>query len=144
MISTTVYQAASNSFKSELLRAIHDFSAGTGDTFKIALYTANAALVTSATVYTPVNEVVGAGYVAGGIVLSPTVSEVDGVGIVDFADANFGTVTLNYRFALIYNATKANRAIAVFDFGATFSVTNGNLTLQMPPPTPTTAAVRIV
>jgi hypothetical protein len=37
---------------------------------------------------------------------------------VDFADVTISTVTLTYRKALIYNSTKANRAVAVFDFGS--------------------------
>jgi len=110
----------------------------------MALYLVSASLGANTTTYTTQHETSGPGYVAGGIVLAPTVSEVEGVGIVDFADANFGTVSLNYRYAMIYNATKANRAIAVFDFGGTFTVDEGNLTLQMPPPTPTNAAIRIV
>ena len=133
-----------NSFKVELLRAVHDFTASTGDTFKMALYTDAATLSASTTEYTTVEEVSGAGYVAGGVALAsvtPTLSA--GVGVADFADAAFGTVTLTYRSALIYNSSKANRAVAFFDFGSSRTVSGGDLTIAMPVPNATNAIIRV-
>lgn len=133
-----------NSFKVELLQAVHDFTATTGDTFKMALYAPTASLSASTTVYTTSDEVVGAGYSAGGIALtSVTPTLVGGVGVGDFADANFGVVTLTYRYALIYNSTKANRAVAYFDVGSSRTLSGGNLTIQMPVPNATNAIIRV-
>jgi hypothetical protein len=50
------------SFKSELLQAVHNFTNGTGDTFKLALYTNSASFTAATTAYTATNEVVGTGY----------------------------------------------------------------------------------
>lgn len=133
-----------NSFKVELLQAVHDFTATTGDTFKMALYASTASLSAVTTVYTTTDEVVGAGYTAGGIALtSVTPTLVGGVGIADFADANFGVVTLTYRYALIYNSSKANRAVAYFDLGSDRTLSGGNLTIQMPVPNATNAIIRV-
>lgn len=137
-------QYACDSFRVELLQAVHDFTATTGDTFKMALYGVTATLSTATTVYTTVGETSGAGYVAGGVALTNvTPVDVSGVAVADFNDANFGTVTLSYRYALIYNSSKANRAVAVVDFGSERTVSGGNLTIAMPPPTPTNAIIRV-
>lgn len=137
-------QAACNSYKVELLQALHNFSAGTGDTFKMALYSAASTLSVATTVYTTAQEVVGTGYTAGGIALTNiTPVLVGNTAVVDFPDANFGTVSLTYRFALIYNSSKANRAVAVIDFGSSRTVSNGNLTIVMPVPSATNAIIRV-
>lgn len=137
-------QYACDSFKVELLQAVHDFTATTGDTFKMALYGTSAVLSSATTAYTTVGETAGPGYVAGGVALtSVTPVLTDGVAIADFANAAFGTVTLSYRFALIYNSSKANRAVAYIDFGSERTVSGGDLTIAMPPPTPTNAIIRV-
>ena len=136
-------QVSCNSFKVELFKAIHDFTASTGDTFKIALYTAAATVGASTTAYTTTNEAIGAGYTAGGAVLtSVTPSLVGDFVVMDFADVTINSVTLTYRKALIYNSTKANRAVSVFDFGSNRVISGGDLLLQMPLPNPTTAILR--
>ena len=66
----TISQAMPTSFKQELLTATHNFTASTGDVFKIALYTSSATLGASTTVYSTTNEVTGTGYTAGGNTLS--------------------------------------------------------------------------
>lgn len=137
-------QTACNSFKVELLQALHNFTAGTGDTFKMALYTEDATLSANTTAYTTAQEVVGTGYTAGGIALTSVTPVLDsGVGVGDFADADFGTASLTYRFALIYNSSKANRAVAVIDFGSSRTVSSGNLTVAMPVPNATNAIIRV-
>jgi hypothetical protein len=133
-----------NSFRVELLRAVHDFTAGTGDTFKLALYTSSLIFNASITNYTAVGESSGVGYTAGGVTLTSVTPVLDGsTAVVDFSDANFGTVLISYRYALLYNSTKANRAVAVFDFGATRVISGGDLIITMPPATATNAIVRV-
>lgn len=133
-----------NSFKVELLQAVHDFTVTTGDTFKMALYASTANLSAATTVYTTSDEVVGAGYTAGGIALTSVTPTLNGgVAVGDFADANFGVVTLTYRYALIYNSSKANRAVAYFDLGSDRTLSGGNLTIQMPVPNATNAIIRV-
>lgn len=136
-------QVVCNSFKVELFRAIHDFTASTGDTFKVALYTSASTIGAATTVYTATNEAVGTGYTAGGAVLTSVTPTLNGItAIVDFADVTISTVTLTYRKALIYNSTKANRAVAVFDFGSDRVISGGNLIIQMPLPDPSSAILR--
>jgi hypothetical protein len=136
-------QVVCNSFKVELFRAIHDFTASTGDTFKVALYTSASTIGAATTVYTATNEAVGTGYTAGGAALTSVTPTLNGnTCVVDFADVTISTVTLTYRKALIYNSTKANRAVAVFDFGSDRVISGGNLILQMPLPDPSSAILR--
>lgn len=129
------------SFKEEILKAIHDF---TSDTFKIALYTNSASLGASTTAYTTSNETSGTGYSAGGATLttvSPTNS--GGVAYVDFNDVSFTSSSITARGALIYNSSKANRAVAVYDFGADQSSSNSTFTIQFPAALSSSAILRI-
>ena len=136
-------QVICNSFKVEVFRAIHDFTTGTGDTFKIALYTSASTIGASTTVYSTTNEAVGTGYTAGGANLtSVTPTLIGNTMVIDFADVTISTVTLTYRRALIYNSTKANRAVAVFDFGSDRVISGGNLIIQMPVPDASSAILR--
>jgi hypothetical protein len=136
-------QVICNSFKVEVFRAIHDFTTGTGDTFKIALYTTASTIGASTTVYSTTNEAVGTGYTAGGANLtSVTPTLIGNTMVIDFADVTISTVTLTYRRALIYNSTKANRAVAVFDFGSDRVISGGNLIIQMPIPDASSAILR--
>lgn len=138
-------QVVCNSFKVELFRAIHDFNQGTGDTFKIALYTSLANINENTTTYTPTNEAFGSGYTAGGVTLvSVTPTLVGNTAVVDFNDVTISTATVSYRKALLYNSTKANRAVAVFDFGADRVISGGSLIITMPTPNATNAILRAV
>jgi hypothetical protein len=134
-----IAQTLTTSFKEQLLLAVHDFST---DTFEIALYTASADLGASTTVYTATGEVTGAGYVAGGIALTGTTVTVSGTtAFVDFDSAVF-SAAVTARGALIYNASKSNKAVAVLDFGADKTSTT-TLTVTMPANTSTSALIRL-
>ena len=62
-----ITQAVCTSFKQELLQGTHDFTATTGDTFKIALYTSSASLDATTTAFSTTNEVSNSGtYTSGG------------------------------------------------------------------------------
>ena len=52
-----ISQAVCTSFKQELLVGTHNFTASSGDTFKIALYTSSASLGASTTAFSTSNEV---------------------------------------------------------------------------------------
>jgi hypothetical protein len=135
----SIVQTQTTSFKAELYQGIH---ALTTDVIKIALYTANANLNADTTVYSASNEVSGGNYVAGGATLTPiTVSSStsDATAYVGFPNYSW-TGTITARCALIYNSSKANRAIAVLDFGS--DKTSSNFTITMPANTSTTALIR--
>jgi len=136
--SMSIVQTQTTSFKAELYQAVHDLLT---DTLKIALYTANADLNADTTVYSTTNEVVSSGYTAGGATLTGVTLGTSGyVAYVNFNNVSW-TTSVTARCALIYNASKSNKAIAVLDFGADkTSVTTFLIT--MPQNSPTTALIR--
>lgn len=133
------------SFKVELLKGVHNFSASGGDVFKIALYTSSATLDATTTAYSATNEVSGTGYTAGGNTLTniePTSSGT--TAYLDFADTTWSTATITARGALIYNSSAAgNPAVAVLDFGADKTSTAGDFTVVFPTADASNAIVRI-
>jgi hypothetical protein len=141
-----ITQAICNSFKKELLEGDHDFDSG-ADVFKLALYTSAATLNSATTVFTTSDEVANTGqYVTGGgTLVNSGTSIVGGVAFCDFADLSFTGVTLTARGALIYNtsATVANAAVAVLDFTADKTATDGTFTIIFPADTSAAAILRI-
>lgn len=136
-----ITQALCSSFKSELLGGIHDLDT---DTIKLALFTSAATLSAATTTYSTTNEVVGSGYIAGGNTLTSPVISLDGTtAIVDFADTTWAAATITARGAVIYNSSKANRAIAVLDFGSDKTSTSGDFTVSFPAAAAATAIIRI-
>jgi hypothetical protein len=139
-----ITSAVCNSFKQEILVGTHDFTAGTGDTFKVALYLSTANLDAATTIYTVTGETSGAGYSAGGEVLTSVTPALDGNSAVcDFGDIAFNNATITARGCLIYNSTKANRAVCVVNFGSDQISTGGNFTLVFPDPTSSQAIIRL-
>jgi hypothetical protein len=136
---SSIVQTQTTSFKTELYQAIHDLST---DTLKIALFTANADLNAATTAYSADNEVAGSGYSAGGITLTGVTINSDGyTAYVNFDNAAFGA-SVTARCALIYNSSKADRSIAVLDFGS--DKTSISFTVVMPANTATAALIRSV
>jgi len=132
-----IVQTQTTSFKKELYQAVHNLST---DTLKIALYTASADLNADTTVYSTDNEVSGTGYTAGGITLTGvTISTSDYTAYVNFNTATFNA-SVTARCALIYNASKSNKSIAVLDFGS--DKTSTNFTITMPANTASAALIR--
>ena len=134
------------SFKTELLRAVHNFTASSGNTFKLALYTNSASFTAATTAYTATNEVPNSGsYSAGGgTLVSVTPTSSGTTAFCDFADLDFTSATITARGALIYNSSAAgNPTVAVLDFGADKTSTNGTFTIQFPAADATNAIVRI-
>jgi hypothetical protein len=140
-----ITQAVCNTFKSEILGAVHDFDSGSGQVFKLALYSSAATLDANTTVYSSSDEVGNTGqYSAGGGVLASQQVSLDGsVAIVDFADLSFTGVTLTARGALIYNTSASNKSVCVLDFGSDKTATSGTFTIQFPAFTSAAAILRI-
>lgn len=136
----SIVQGQTTSFKVELYEGIHNLLT---DTLKIALYTANANLNQSTTVYSATNEVSGTGYTLGGKTLTGvTVSSSGTTAYVDFDDVIWNPASFTARCALIYNSTKADRSIAVLDFGSDKTTTT-KFTITMPTNSPTNALIRM-
>ena len=132
-------------FPVELLSGTHQFQTG-GNSFKLALYTANpytnTAGAQAATAYTTNVEVSSGGgsqYTATGNVLtSQAVSNVANVATVDFADSVWGTpsaATFTAAYGAIYNDTNSDKLVVVLDFGGSKTCSNGTFTVTFPSPT---------
>ena len=133
-----IVQTQTTSFKAEVYQAVHNLLT---DTIYIALYTADANLDADTTVYTTLSEVVASGYTAGGEVMTGVALNTSGYTVyVNWANVSW-TSSLTARCALIYNASKSNKSIAVLDFGSDKTST-GTFTITMPANTATSALIR--
>ena len=140
----SITQAMCTSFKTQLLTGTHDFTNGTGDTFKIALFTSAATLGAATTAYSTSNEASGTGYTAGGNTLTNVTPTSSGTtAFTDFADTTWSTASITARGALIYNSTEADAAVVVLDFGADKTSTAGDFTIQFPTADASNAIIRI-
>lgn len=134
------------SFKKELLQGVHNFTASTGNTFKLALYTNSASFTAATTAYTSSNEVGASGsYAAGGGALTNVTPTTSGTtALTDFADITFTSATITARGALIYNDSAAgDPAVVVLDFGSDKTSTAGDFTIVFPAAAASTAIIRI-
>ena len=133
-------QTMTTSFKVELPKAVHNLLS---NTIQMALYTSEATLDANTTVYTTDNEVVAAGYTAGGVVLTGvTINSATNVAYISFDNPVFNAA-LTARGALIYNVTAGGKSIAVLDFGAD-KISNATFTVTLPANTSNSAVLRIV
>jgi len=142
------------SFKVEILRAVHNFTASTGNTFKIALGKATAsvtgtygAATTSYTDLTGNSDQLpnGSGYTTGGNTLTSVTPVADGTtAVCDFADTTWTSATFTTSGAIIYNdSATGDPACAVLSFGGDQQVSSGDFTIQFPSATASTAIIRI-
>jgi hypothetical protein len=134
------------SFKVELLKGVHDFTNGTGDSFKLALYDNSASFTAATTAYTSSNEVSASGsYVAGGGTLTNVTPTSSGTtAFTDFADLTFTSATITAYGALIYNDTEAgDPAVVVLDFGGAKTSTAGDFQIVFPTADASNAIIRI-
>tara|TARA_R110001632_G_scaffold101855_3_gene209801 strand:+ start:480 stop:929 length:450 start_codon:yes stop_codon:yes gene_type:complete len=138
------------SFKQELLTATHNFTNGTGDTFKLALYDNSAAFTAATTDYTATNEVGNSGtYTAGGGSLTNVTPTSSGTtALTDFSDLTFTSATITARGALIYNTTAGagtgtTNSVVVLDFGSDKSSTAGDFQIVFPTADASNAIIRI-
>jgi hypothetical protein len=145
-------QAMCTSFMEELLEGVHNFTTGTGDSFKAALYLSSATLNASTTVYSATGEVSGSGYTAGGVAVtngtSPLSSNTSATAGTAYwtpsASITYTSVTLTTAFnaLLLYNTSKTNKAVSVHTFGDQ-TITAGTFTLTMPTNNTATALLRL-
>ena len=134
------------SFKQEILQGVHDFTASTGSTFKLALYDNSASFTAATTAYTATNEVANSGsYAAGGGTLTNVTPTTSGTtAFTDFDDITFTSATITARGALIYNDTAAgDPTVVVLDFGADKTSTAGDFQIVFPTADASTAILRI-
>tara|TARA_R100001015_G_C4579269_1_gene136045 strand:+ start:91 stop:561 length:471 start_codon:yes stop_codon:yes gene_type:complete len=153
-----ISQAVCTSFKQELLQGIHNFtngsgggtttSTGSGNAFKLALYTSSASLDAATTAFTASNEASGTGYSSGGGALTNVTPTTSGTtALTDFADLTFSSSSITARGAMIYNSStaagSANRAVLILDFGSDKTSQSGDFTIQFPTADASNAIIRI-
>jgi hypothetical protein len=147
--------AMANSYKQELLgMALHT----SADVFKIALIkvghtgTYSAATANAGTPGTGApttgnlgtDEVTGTGYTAGGTTLSGLSATLQGTtGVLDFASATWPSASISAVGAVVYNSSKANRVLGVFDFGGTVTSTGATFTAAAPAVGAATSLLRV-
>jgi len=145
-----ISQAMCTSFKVELLKGVHDFTNGTGDTFKLALFRAQASIVgtfgAGTTNYSDMgaDEASGTNYSAGGSALTNVTPTASGTtAITDFNDLTFSNVTITTSGCLIYNDTEGDKSVGVFSFGGDKTATAGDLTIIFPTADASNAVIRL-
>jgi hypothetical protein len=135
------------SFKKEILEGVHEST----DTYKIALIKGGAAGSYGAgtTNYSNLTDnsdevASGSGYTTGGATLSGfSTGTDDTTAYLDFtSDPSWAAATFSTIGAIIYNSSQSNKAVAVLDFGGTFSPSNGSFTITFPAPG-ATALIRL-
>ena len=143
----SISSAVCNSFKQEILVGTHNFTASSGNAFKLALYTSSASLGAGTTAYSTSNEISnasGSAYTAGGKALTSVTPVLDGsTAVCDFADISFTSASFTANGCLIYNDTQSDKAVCVVAFGGDKTVSSGTFTIQFPAAAASTAIVRI-
>ena len=142
-----ITSAICTSFKQEILVGTHNFTATSGDTFKIALFTSDATLGASTTAYSTSNEITnssGTAYTAGGATLTSVTPTTSGTtAICDFSDVSYTSASFTANGALIYNDDQSDKAVAVIAFGGDKTVSSGTFTIQFPTADASNAIIRI-
>ena len=146
-----ITQAVCNSFKVEILKGLHNFTATTGNTFKLALFDSEASLNASTTAYaTSADEVGDSGTYSegGGQLTSVTPVLSSSTAVCDFDDISFTSATISAQAAVIYNSSTVsglttNASVAILDFGGVKSSTSGTFTITFPAAEATAAILRI-
>ena len=144
----SIIQGATTGLKHLVLTGQLNFSAA--QTYKIALYTDAADLSPGNTnvAYSTTNEVVGAGYTAGGndlVVADPGFSFEPVVGYVSFGNTSWPSSTFTARGAVIYRNTGGDGqkyTVAILDFGGDKTVNNETLNIEFPGNNATEALIR--
>ena len=131
-------------FRGELFTGTHNFASG-GDSFKLALYTANP-YTTASTAYSATSEVSASGgsnYVATGNALTGNaVVYSTAVASCDFADTEWTSATFTAAFGAIYNDDQSDKLCVVLDFSGDKTATNGTFKITFPrPSTPADAII---
>ena len=137
-----------NSFKVEILTGVHNFTASTGDTFNLALYTSSATLDKDTTAYDSTNEITntsGSAYSAKGQALtSVTPALSTDTACCDFANISWTSASFTANGCLIFNDSAAgDPAVCAIAFGGDKTVTSGTFTIEFPAADASNAILRI-
>ncbi len=143
--------AMCTSFKVELMTGTHNFTASTGNTFKMALIkngmagTYGAATTNYSNVTGSSDETSGTGYSAGGVTLTNVTPTSSGTTAYTTFSPNpsWSSASFSCAGCIIYNSSASNKAVSVHDFGGTQTVSAGTFTVVMPTADASNAILRI-
>ena len=143
-----ITSAVCNSFKVEVLKGEHNFTASSGNTFNLALYTSSATLNKSTTAYSSSNEISntsGSAYSAKGKALtSVTPALSTDTAVCDFADVSWTSASFTANGCLIFNDShSSDAAVCAIAFGGDKTVSSGTFTIQFPTADASNAILRI-
>ena len=143
-----ITSAICNSFKTEILTAVHNFTASTGNTFNLALYTGSPTLSKSTTAYSATNEITntsGTAYTAKGNALTSVTPVLSSdTAVCDFADTSWTSASFTANGCLIFNdSATGDPACCAIAFGGDKTVSSGTFTIQFPTADSSDAIIRI-
>ena len=143
-----ITSAVCNSFKQEILEAEHNFTASSGNTFNLALYTSSATINKSTTAYSATNEISntsGSAYSAKGNALTSVTPVLDSdTAVCDFANTSWTSASFTANGCLIFNDSHASdAAVCTIAFGGDKTVTSGTFTIEFPAAAASTAIIQI-
>ena len=143
-----ITSAVCNSFKTEILTAVHNFTASTGNTFNLALYTSSATINKSTTAYSATNEISntsGSAYSAKGNALTSVTPVLDSdTAVCDFSNSSWTSASFTANGCLIFNdSASGDPAVCTIAFGGDKTVTSGTFTIEFPAAAASTAIIQI-
>ena len=143
-----ITSAVCNTFKTEVLTAVHNFTASSGNTFNLALYTSSASLGASTTAYSSSNEITntsGSAYSAKGKALTSVTPVLDSsTAVCDFSDISWTSASFTANGCLIFNdSASGDEAVCAIAFGGDKTVSSGTFTIQFPAADASNAILRI-
>jgi hypothetical protein len=149
-MAITIATAMPTSFKVELLKGLHNFTAGS-TRFKMALFTAIASGSGTYGAATTNYSQMGAdelatatGYSRPGQLLTSVTPTADGTtAILDFTNETWTSSTFTTCGGLIYDTGDSDSACAVLSFGGDQTVSSGDFQIQFPAAAASTAIIRI-
>ena len=143
-----ITSAICNSFKTEVLTAVHNFTASSGNTFNLALYTSSATINKSTTAYSSTNEISntsGSAYSAKGNALTSVTPVLSSdTAVCDFADTSWTSASFTANGCLIFNdSASGDPAVCTVAFGGDKTVSSGTFTIQFPAAAAATAIIQL-
>jgi len=143
-----ITSAICNSFKVEILTGTHNFTASSGNTFNLALYTSSATINKSTTAYSSTNEMAntsGSSYSAKGKALTSVTPVLSSdTAVCDFANISWTSATFTANGCLIFNDTASgDPSCCAIAFGGDKTVTSGTFTIEFPAATAGNAIIGI-
>ena len=143
-----IASAICNTFKVEVLKAVHNFTAGGANVFNLALYTSSASMGAGTTAYTTTNEIAntsGSSYSAKGKALTNITPVLNSTtAVVDFDNISWTSASFTANGCLIFNdSATGDPACCVIAFGGDKTVTSGTFTIEFPAATAGNAIIGI-